>query len=556
MTNLIGFSSDGSSAKLDEAIETLFKNGGLPAKGFGTKAKMTTDGAAIPDGGYAQVTDDTVNNGLYVKTAGAWVKSSYDPSANAIAYVDANPLFNPTNLKLDDNLKNIGNGVFAIPSPTIGNSIIGMPPVSGLKLGLVTSYKVGAMAYQRFCHFATSEQYERTGNGSSSSFDYLPWAKVVKKSDIIGDSGKLDSANLDSIVTTGLFLQNSNTTPSTALNYPVISSGFLLVFKSSASTVITQIYFAHSGGVYTRKKVSDWSVWATSGGSVTPPTSVKIGFAFEKTADKLDFYQKGTGDNSIKFSLVKKVVPATNLDTWGMTAAQEVNGSGVVVRDITSNGVWECALKDFENADDHSGGSHGDEVKQAVVFIIDGSIVDETTVMSGQAKEIKFAQTSEIYVQDSLVKMADKVVEWTFTADKLNMKQTITPVVGRRLTSTWIAMLPVLRKANANNTGEQITDKEVRSTDWEVIDISEPAFTRKVQDIKEGDNITLSGTASKVSASLRFNNFTLPSPQMYVQENIQFNKIYVAASTVNTSRVIEEGEKWYIDVDYVVSTNN
>lgn len=66
-----------------KAIKTLFENGGLPATPFATKALMTA--SALADGKYAMVTNDTVNNGLYVKTAGAWVKSAYDPKSQALA---------------------------------------------------------------------------------------------------------------------------------------------------------------------------------------------------------------------------------------------------------------------------------------------------------------------------------------------------------------------------------------------------------------------------------------------------------------------------------------
>lgn len=53
---------------------------------FKTKALM--DASALPDGADAQVTDDTVNNGLYVKTAGAWVKSAYNPTEMSKNYTD------------------------------------------------------------------------------------------------------------------------------------------------------------------------------------------------------------------------------------------------------------------------------------------------------------------------------------------------------------------------------------------------------------------------------------------------------------------------------------
>lgn len=74
-----------ADAKLEtkEALNTVIENGGLPAKPFATKALMTA--SALVNGDYAMVTDDTVNNGLYVKTAGSWVKSTYDPVSQASA---------------------------------------------------------------------------------------------------------------------------------------------------------------------------------------------------------------------------------------------------------------------------------------------------------------------------------------------------------------------------------------------------------------------------------------------------------------------------------------
>src|SRR5699024_1129738 len=70
-----------------KAIKTLFENGGLPATPFKTKALMTS--SALANDKYAQVTDDTVNNGLYLKTAGVWVKSGYDPLTQAKIYTDS-----------------------------------------------------------------------------------------------------------------------------------------------------------------------------------------------------------------------------------------------------------------------------------------------------------------------------------------------------------------------------------------------------------------------------------------------------------------------------------
>lgn len=84
---------DSADAQIKQAITDLFQNGGLPATPFATKALMTA--SALVDGDYAMVTNDAVadNNGLYIKTAGAWVKSSYDPLTQAMSYTDAAKIF-------------------------------------------------------------------------------------------------------------------------------------------------------------------------------------------------------------------------------------------------------------------------------------------------------------------------------------------------------------------------------------------------------------------------------------------------------------------------------
>ena len=68
------------------SIKKVFETGGLPATPFATKALMTA--SALVDGKYAMVTDDVANNGLYAKTSGTWVKSSYDPIGMLNAYKD------------------------------------------------------------------------------------------------------------------------------------------------------------------------------------------------------------------------------------------------------------------------------------------------------------------------------------------------------------------------------------------------------------------------------------------------------------------------------------
>lgn len=109
-----------------KAIKTMFENGGLPAIPFATKALMTA--SALMDGKYAQVTDDTVNNGLYVKTSGAWVKSTYDP----FGYTDKNTRIIRGGINLDNYeaelAYNGNNGVWIFNNETLQGKAIKVNP--------------------------------------------------------------------------------------------------------------------------------------------------------------------------------------------------------------------------------------------------------------------------------------------------------------------------------------------------------------------------------------------------------------------------------------------
>lgn len=121
-----------------KAIKTLFENGGLPATSFATKALMTA--SVLDDGKYAIVTDDAVNNGLYLKTSGAWAKSGYDPTGQAITHIDNTldrkmlDVLRPEYTKASKNLLD--------PSEVIHDCYITTGGAIVYSLGAVTSPKV------------------------------------------------------------------------------------------------------------------------------------------------------------------------------------------------------------------------------------------------------------------------------------------------------------------------------------------------------------------------------------------------------------------------------
>ena len=125
----------------ERAINIMFQNGGLPAKPFPTLAKMGTEGASLADGQLAMVYNETANNGLYVKTAGAWTKSAYDPLTLAKAYTDSSKptlktsesvnLYDSSKLITDKYVKSDGSSFLTSPPAEQRTALI-VPVDSGV----------------------------------------------------------------------------------------------------------------------------------------------------------------------------------------------------------------------------------------------------------------------------------------------------------------------------------------------------------------------------------------------------------------------------------------
>lgn len=116
--------------------EAIFEAGGLPAKPFVSKPIMVASN--LPDGSYAQVTDSPIDNGLYLKVAGVWVKSSYDPiTSSKIDFEynsDANLLHKFTH-KVEGNAVNYNGSVVS----NANHSAAVIDVVAGTKLFIANS---------------------------------------------------------------------------------------------------------------------------------------------------------------------------------------------------------------------------------------------------------------------------------------------------------------------------------------------------------------------------------------------------------------------------------
>lgn len=72
---------------IKKALKELFENGGIAGR-FKTVAEL--ENSDLTDGDYALVADDSSDkNGIYIKEAGVWSKSKYDPLNQAIDIIDS-----------------------------------------------------------------------------------------------------------------------------------------------------------------------------------------------------------------------------------------------------------------------------------------------------------------------------------------------------------------------------------------------------------------------------------------------------------------------------------
>lgn len=392
------------------------------------------------------------------------------------------------------------------------------------------------------------------GGASSKLANYALLTGVVATKTVLTTSD-----NLDNLRTIGMYLKNveTNTADTLALNHPTKKLGTLFVYKLASSSMVVQEFKAVDGTSFIRYYAGSWTTAWQSSSAVFDDY-----LEFTKSATALNFYEKGRGGrNYLRTTLNKIVNPAINLNNWGINRLNESDITLTDVRNITTNGVWEFAAIAAANSaatGDHSGGSHGDEVLQQASFIIDGIIYAQDAVIATatRAKEIIFIQKSTIYIEATTTVLCYRECKWIFKRGEHRLVQRITFPAAHLLNTAWLALCPVLRKANQDNTGEQITDKELRSSDGIIVDVSEPGFAQRNISVKTRDSITLSGTTSGASVELYINNIVAPNPQAFVQNTAVYNKVYVSGFPINSTYTTAVNEVWEIDVTFKVNTRN
>lgn len=355
-----------------------------------------------------------------------------------------------------------------------------------------------------------------------------------------------------------VYLVNNNTIDLVAAGLPEKSLGLLEVSKGTVSSFAVQKFIsATSGKVYVRFWNNIvWSAWITQ--QITSSSSSDL-IVFTKTASVLSWYlpNSGTGTNKLRHTYNRGITPENNRDSWGMGMASVYSEANALVQNLTTTGVWECAIIDSQNAADHSGGGHGDEVKFLSYFLVDGVKYDEDFTGTFTAKEVKHIQHSIIYVEAQNIPICTRKTTWTFNKNLNTSKTKLEWATGRTITKARIAMLPIYRKSNGDGTGNQITDTEIRSQDDQIINVTEHGFALRDLPIKDADSILLSSAVSNISAEVKIKKIVAQNPCAYVQNTILYNKIYVNGFAETAAPFVTgANDVWEIETEFVIKVRS
>lgn len=239
----------GNIPSLQGYISTMFANGGLPATPFATKALMTA--SALVDGDYAMVTDGGADNGLYVKTAGTWVKSSYDPVKQSKEYADANALFKPQYLPTTT------TNIDALVEPGM---YMAHSDAAAVQFGLPNGtagilWVTGTYHDAQVTHIYISKNGLHVRNKPKAA-SWSKWEAVFSKKYF------RSTDNADLFLDTGNYASAFNGEPPASANLPYGDDRFALIVSYSSS--VRQIYISKSGVSFrTANSANVFEPWIT-----------------------------------------------------------------------------------------------------------------------------------------------------------------------------------------------------------------------------------------------------------------------------------------------------
>ena len=185
---------------------------------------------------------------------------------------------------------------------------------------------------------------------------------------------------------------------------------------------------------------------------ITPGKYIKYtsGTGLDSSTERLDIYMP-SNNGYINYKFVHTVDNAKNADVWRIAKVSVVDNNFEFIKDVTTTGEWECAIKLLDRTDFSGGYLHGNEVMDAITFIIDNVPVDITDYTSiTRFKELRIIQTSDLYDKDDgTTVFAHHGSEHLFN-DDLTINQSVEWVTDDTCNAAYMAMYPVLKTVSSD----------------------------------------------------------------------------------------------------------
>ena len=221
---------------------------------------------------------------------------------------------------------------------------------------------------------------------------------------------------------------------------------------------------------------------------------------------------------------------------------------------IHSASEWECAIKEIGRPDFVGGSTHGDELLDNIVFMLDGVAYADITQISGQkCKELRIIRTSRLYRADtnSATQIATHYVDYLFKNNEIIIDQKINWLVDTTCGISYLTMLGAKR----TDSGVQITSSALKDGEGIIYDVSQDNYSNGAFDTLKGCKKAFlwnnSKTGFKTSMSveiLNSNNFE--NANFKFDNRPDYNKFYFDHCGNNFE--VKVGDIWYNKAKYKI----
>jgi hypothetical protein len=251
-----------------------------------------------------------------------------------------------------------------------------------------------------------------------------------------------------------------------------------------------------------------------------------------ESTERVEIYLP-SGNGYVRYDLLHTVSASINANVWRIGYAYYVDENFETVYPITTLGEWECAISLYGRPDFSGGYAHGDEIMSSIVFLVDGAVVDVSTLTDKIAfDDLTIIRTSDFYdPNDSTTIYAKHGVKYNF-ANELTIRQSVKFLLEESVQTAYMAMFPIA-KAVSNMV---LPDSDLT-----------PLSTDSPIRLNGPKGVTIYKTDGKVRADFKVDDFDFLDNNytFFCLDNggIDYNKCYFvncsSATTVQAGKIIK-----------------